>query len=136
MNKIYFVLPAYNEEENIEETIKQWYPVVEKVGSDSRLVIANDGSKDGTLAVLNSLKSSYPQLIVLDKKNQGHGATVIFLYKYALSQGAEYIFQTDSDGQTDPNEFFAFWEASQNYDCVLGCRRVKFGFLMQMHLLG
>lgn len=51
MNKIYFVLPAYNEEENIEETIKQWYPVVEKVGSDSRLVIANDGSKDGTLAV-------------------------------------------------------------------------------------
>ena len=76
MNKIYFVLPAYNEEENIEETIKQWYPVVEKVGSDSRLVIANDGSKDGTLAVLNSLKSSYPQLIVLDKKNQGHGATV------------------------------------------------------------
>ena len=66
MNKIYFVLPAYNEEENIEETIKQWYPVVEKVGSDSRLVIANDGSKDGTLAVLNSLKSSYPQLIVRD----------------------------------------------------------------------
>ena len=125
MNKIYFVLPAYNEEENIEETIKQWYPVVDMVGSDSRLVIANDGSKDGTLAVLNSLKSSYPQLIVLDKKNQGHGATVIFLYKYALSQGAEYIFQTDSDGQTDPNEFFAFWEASQNYDCVLGCRRVR-----------
>ena len=70
MNKIYFVLPAYNEEENIEETIKQWYPVVEKVGSDSRLVIANDGSKDGTLAVLNSLKSTYPQLIVLIKRTK------------------------------------------------------------------
>ena len=31
MSKIYFVMPAYNEAENIEETVKQWYPVVEKL---------------------------------------------------------------------------------------------------------
>lgn len=31
MSKIYFVMPAYNEGENIEETIKQWYPVIEKL---------------------------------------------------------------------------------------------------------
>ena len=31
MEKIYFVMPAYNEAENIEDTVKQWYPVVEKI---------------------------------------------------------------------------------------------------------
>ena len=31
MSKIYFVMPAYNEAENIEDTIKQWYPVVEQL---------------------------------------------------------------------------------------------------------
>ena len=31
MEKIYFVMPAYNESENIKDTIHQWYPVVEKI---------------------------------------------------------------------------------------------------------
>ena len=31
MDKIYFVMPAYNEAANIEDTVKQWYPVVEKL---------------------------------------------------------------------------------------------------------
>ena len=56
MSKIYFVMPAYNEAENIETTIKQWYPVVEKTGAECRLVIANDGSKDNTFEIMKSLQ--------------------------------------------------------------------------------
>lgn len=41
-------MPAYNEEKNIGTVIEQWYPVVERIGGDSRLVILNDGSKDAT----------------------------------------------------------------------------------------
>ena len=37
------------------------------------------------------------------------GATVLYGYKYALKNGADYIFQTDSDGQTLPEEFEPFW---------------------------
>ena len=84
MSKIYFVMPAYNEAENIEETIKQWYPVVERSGKESRLVIANDGSKDDTFAIMDSLRSQYPQFEPLDKQNSGHGATVLYLYRYAI----------------------------------------------------
>ena len=122
---IYFVLPAYNEAENIESTIAQWYPVVEKVGPDSRLVIANDGSKDNTFEIMNSLKQKYPQFIPLDKKNSGHGPTVIYLYNYAISNGADYIFQTDSDGQTNPQEFEQFLSSINEYDCVMGNRTVR-----------
>lgn len=125
MSKIYFVLPAYNEEANIEETIRLWYPVVEKCGSDSRLVIANDGSKDSTYEIMARLQPRYPLFIPLDKPNQGHGPTVIYLYRYAIRQDADYIFQTDSDGQTNPQEFDAFLSASKDYDCVMGCRPVR-----------
>ena len=41
-------MPAYNEEKNIGTVIEQWYPVVKRIGGDSRLVILNDGSKDAT----------------------------------------------------------------------------------------
>ena len=59
MSKIYFVMPAYNEAENIEDTIRQWYPIVDKLsqdGEDPQLVIANDGSKDNTFAIMKVLK--------------------------------------------------------------------------------
>lgn len=123
--KIYFVMPAYNEEANIEKTVQQWYPVVEKTGADCRLVIANDGSKDGTFEIMKKLKSQYPQLIPLDKPNSGHGPTVIYLYNYAIREGADWIFQTDSDGQTNPQEFQDFLDATGEYDCIMGNRTVR-----------
>ena len=51
MDKIYFVLPAYNEAENIDDVVKQWYAVVQKIndeGNEATLCIADDGSKDDT----------------------------------------------------------------------------------------
>ena len=122
MSRIYFVMPAYNEAENIEETIKQWYPVVEKAGQECRLVIANDGSKDNTFLKMESMKKDFPQLIPLDKPNSGHGATVLYLYRYAIENGADYIFQTDSDGQTNPEEFWQMYENREKYDFQIGNR--------------
>jgi len=71
------------------------------------------------------LKQKYPQFIPLDKKNSGHGPTVIYLYNYAISNGADYIFQTDSDGQTNPQEFEQFLSSINEYDCVMGNRTVR-----------
>ena len=125
MDTIYFVLPAYNEEANIEDVIKQWHPVCEKIkaeGNGAKLVIANDGSKDKTFAIMQSLQSKYPLLEPLDKPNSGHGATVLYLYRYAMEKGANYIFQTDSDGQTMPEEFWQMWENREKYDFQIGTR--------------
>lgn len=123
MDKLYIVMPAYNEEANIQSVVKQWHPVVEKIGEDSRLVIVDDGSKDSTYQVLEKLTVSYPQLIALTKPNSGHGATCLYAYKYAIDNGADYIFQTDSDGQTDPEEFAPFWEQRADYDFLIGARK-------------
>lgn len=118
-------MPAYNEEANIEHTVSQWHPVVERLsqgGVISELVIANDGSRDNTYNLLVSLQSKYPLLTVLDKANTGHGATVLHLYRYALDNEADYIFQTDSDGQTNPEEFWPMWEEREQYDFQIGYR--------------
>lgn len=122
MEKLYIVIPAYNERETIGEVIEQWYPVVEKTGPDARLVIVNDGSKDDTYEIMQRYAKDRPQFLPLTKENSGHGATVLFAYHYALQQGADYIFQTDSDGQTMPEEFWPFWEQRKNYDMVIGHR--------------
>lgn len=121
-DKLYIVMPAYNEEENIETVVKEWHEVVERIGNDSKLVIFNDGSKDNTSAKLHELEKTYPHLVGVDKANSGHGATVLYAYNYCIEKGADYIFQTDSDGQTLPSEFYPFWEQRANYVAHIGHR--------------
>jgi glycosyltransferase involved in cell wall biosynthesis len=123
MDKLYIVIPAYNERDNIENVVNDWYPVVEKYGTDSRLVIVNDGSKDDTYDILLKLSETRPQLEPLTKPNGGHGATILYGYDHAIKSGADYIFQTDSDGQTLPSEFDEFWKQREEYDMVIGHRK-------------
>lgn len=125
MEKLYIIIPAYNEEENIETLIKDWYPVIEKYNGNgtSRLVIINDGSKDNTYEILKKNEEKRPLLKALTKENGGHGPTVLYGYRYALKNNADYIFQTDSDGQTIPEEFDYFWSCRKDYDAILGDRK-------------
>lgn len=125
MDSIFVVMPAYNEQENIETVVKQWYSVLEGKSSDSRLVVADSGSTDNTHKILKKLQSSYPQLELLQHTQKQHGPKVLALYRYAIKNRADYIFQTDSDGQTDPGEFEQFWELRKRYDIVVGKRTVR-----------
>lgn len=121
---LYIVMPAYNEEANIQSVLHQWYPLLEQFGGpDSRLLVIDDGSRDQTGQMLLQFAREYPRLIPISRPNKGHGATVYDLYQRALADGADYIFQTDSDGQTDPAQFAPFWEKRQAYDMVIGWRR-------------
>lgn len=124
-DSLYIVMPAYNEEANIEETLIEWYPVIEKIGGDSRLVVFDDGSKDSTFEVMKKFAEDHPLFIPQTKTNSGHGATVLQAYKFALESGADYVFQTDSDGQTDPNEFWQFWDKRSDFDMVIGWRNAR-----------
>lgn len=123
---LYIVMPAYNEEANIEATIRQWHPIVENISRQSgrvcRMVIFNDGSKDNTGQKIAQLQSQFPCLDLVNKPNSGHGPTLIQAYHHALDQGAEWIFQTDSDGQTNPDEFASFWNKRDKYEAIFGIR--------------
>ena len=122
MDSLYIVIPAYNEEMNIESVAREWHEVVENIGGESKLVIIDDGSKDNTYKKLCELQSELPYLEPVTKPNGGHGATVLYGYNYALKNKADYIFQTDSDGQTLPSEFDQFWNLRKQYAAIIGHR--------------
>lgn len=49
---LFIVMPTYNEETNIRNVVEEWYPILENADENSRLVIADGGSKDDTLNIL------------------------------------------------------------------------------------
>lgn len=67
----------------------------------------------------------FPKLEILTNDNQYHGPKVIALYDYAIRNGANFIFQTESDGQTNPDEFAAFWLMRNDYEGIFGNRTVR-----------
>ncbi|MGJ5818798.1 glycosyltransferase family 2 protein [Paludibaculum fermentans] len=102
------VLPAYNEELCIAQVVGQWCAVAGKAGN-GRVIVVDDGSSDRTRQILNTLLAVHPELTVIHQQNAGHGAAIQLGYRIALDMDSEWIFQTDSDGQTSPADFEAFW---------------------------
>ncbi|MBF0315869.1 MAG: glycosyltransferase family 2 protein [Oligoflexia bacterium] len=123
--EVAIIAPAYNEEASIEDFVEEWMVVANKCGGN--LIVLNDGSKDQTLTRLKELSArpKYSRLIVLNKKNSGHGHTCLQAYKWALAHHYQWIFQTDSDRQTRPEEFFTLWEARDANDFLFGNRQVR-----------
>jgi glycosyltransferase involved in cell wall biosynthesis len=122
INNIWIIMPVYNEEISLGHVVANWYPVLEKTCKSFTLCILNDGSKDNTLKIANELAAKYPSIKVVDKPNTGHGQTCAFGYQLALDNGADWVFQMDSDGQCDPQYFHKFVESSPNHKVLYGFR--------------
>src|SRR5947209_6517435 len=97
------VMPIYNEASNIGVVLDDWFICLKSVCPSFVLFAINDGSKDDTAQILELLRVKLgPRLRVVNKRNTGHGLTCREGYELALAEGAEWIFQIDSDGQCDP----------------------------------
>lgn len=123
--QLVLVMPAYNEEGCIESVVSDWHAELERtVGpGEFRMLIVNDGSRDRTGELLDGL--GLPGLEVVHQANQGHGATVLNGYRHALTLGAEYVFQVDSDNQVSPRDLRLLWERRRESDFILACRAVR-----------
>lgn len=117
------VMPAYNEEQIIERTINEWLVRLRNLDIDFELHVYNDGSKDGTLAKLQSIRLKNGELVVHDKKNSGHGPTILLGYRD--NSDRDWIFQVDSDGEMNPESFHLLWEKRRDYDFLIGNRRYE-----------
>jgi len=123
--KLSIVIPTYNEEGNISETVTVLYNVMEKEKIDHEIVVVNDNSKDNTAQILKELKSSIPSLSIYT--NQGPNG-----FGYAVRYGLEHftgdcvaIMMADlSDDPADLVKFY-FTMREQNCDCVFGNRWIR-----------
>ncbi len=123
-DSLIIVIPAYNEEETIGAVLQEWYKIIElhNGGGRSCLLVINDGSTDRTEQILQAFAEEHPLFSYVTQKNGGHGAAIWNGYRIALNRKADYIFQTDSDGQTEAGDFHAFWSRRRKADVVSGRR--------------
>jgi glycosyltransferase involved in cell wall biosynthesis len=124
-HKLSVVLPAYNEEENIKEAVEHVERAVQDMPfSDYEIIVVDDGSADGTGAVLDSMKESMKRLRVIHHgTNKGYGAA---LRTGFTSATGDLIFYTDSDLQFDVRELKNFLPAIDDYDIVAGFRIYRY----------
>ena len=89
MDKLYIVIPAYNEQDNIEQVINDWYPVIEKHNGNgqSRLIVIDDGSKDSTYEKLKQCTKTRPLLIPITKPT----AVMVQLCFMAISMHSKMV---------------------------------------------
>lgn len=117
------VMPAYNEEEIIEGSVSEWHAEVIGKIPGSEIIVVDDCSKDATGRILDELALRLPGLrVVRPPRNAGHGQALRLGFQHATG---EYVFQTDSDRQFLPAEFWNLWNQKEQYDFVFGVRRSR-----------
>lgn len=115
------VIPAFNEARTIANTVNTITNYFKEKGIAIELIVVDDGSKDDTLGVLKSL--DYPELKIIENgTNRGKGYSV---RKGVLAAKGDYILFSDADLSTPIYESEKFLEAINNYDIVIGSRRLK-----------
>ena len=117
--------PCYNEAEGIAAVLAEWDAVLTTAPQATEIVLCNDGSTDGTAAVLAELGPRYPRLrVVSNPTNGGYGRALASAI--AATRGT-YVATIDSDGQFDVADALALAGEleREGYDGVTGWRRGK-----------
>lgn len=112
------VIPCKNEQNSIERTIRKCFEA-DYPKDKIEVIIINDGSTDNTIGVLNRLKPEFPNLTIIDwKENRGkrHGMAA----GIKIAKG-EIILQLDSDSYIDPKTFRFIVEPFQNPEIGAVC---------------
>lgn len=129
--KLSIVIPAYNEEESITETIDKIESAFANVKIDHEILIVNDNSKDNTLSVLETLSKKYPSLrYETNKGPNGFGYAVRFGLERFTGDCVAVMMADLSDSPYDLIKFYTTM-LEGNYDCVFGSRFVKGGKVIE-----
>jgi dolichol-phosphate mannosyltransferase len=113
------IIPTYNERDNIARLIDQ------VLARDDRLdvLVVDDGSPDGTGAIVDGIKATNPRVDVIHRpKKLGLGTAYIEGFKWALARHYGFVFEMDADFSHDPAHLPEFLEALEGADLVLGSR--------------
>jgi len=120
MSELAVVMPVYNEEACIQKVVDHWLSKLSETGIDYKMIILNDGSKDGTEEKLLMFKDN-ERIDIINKPNSGHGPTLQMGYGRAVNL-AEWVFQCDSDDEMEAGHFDRLWNERYKYDALFGIR--------------
>jgi dolichol-phosphate mannosyltransferase len=125
--KLSVVIPAYNEQDSIPETLKSLYNTLKKYDIDHEIWVTNDNSKDNTLQVLKDLQREIPTLVFETNKGpNGFGYAV----RYGLERfSGDCVAVFMADMSDDPEDLVKYYQkmSETGADAVFGSRWIKGG---------
>jgi dolichol-phosphate mannosyltransferase len=121
------VIPARDEEESLPPTLRDIYATFTAVGVPHEIVVVDDGSKDSTWSVLQSLKAEIPTLAPV--QNPGpHGFGRAIIYGLNNSRGDAVVIMM-ADASDSPTDAVKYWRIlnDKGFECAFGSRFIKGG---------
>jgi glycosyltransferase involved in cell wall biosynthesis len=119
------VLPAYNEDDNIETAVRRALEVLPELAEEFEVIVVDDGSRDRTAELAHALLVEYyPRVRLLRHvENRGYGAALRAGFSRARH---EFVFYTDSDNQFDIAELEFALPMMVDHDVVIGFRVYRY----------
>ena len=119
------IIPTYNEKENIENIIRSVF----FLDKDFHVLIVDDGSPDGTGAIVKSIMMEFDGKLHLEERagKLGLGTAYIHGFKWALKKNYSYIFEMDADFSHNPKDLIHLHHACEQdgADLAIGSRYIK-----------
>lgn len=119
------IIPTYNEKENIENIIRAVFALPEAF----HLLVIDDGSPDGTAAIVKKLQKEFPErLFIVERKGKLElGTAYIAGFKWGLEHKYDFIFEMDADFSHNPQDLPRLYNACANEgaDVAIGSRYVS-----------
>ena len=122
MDKKVVIIPTYNEKENIEAILRRVF----SLEGDYHVLVIDDGSPDGTAAIVKDLQTAFPErLHMIERAGKlGLGTAYLTGFKWALANGYDYVFEMDADFSHDPDDLPRLYKAcaEEGADLAIGSR--------------
>jgi len=121
------IIPTYNEKENIERMVRKVF----SLPVEFDLLIVDDGSPDGTAAIVKSLQEEYSGRLHIEERSGklGLGTAYIHGFKWGLKRDYKFFFEMDCDFSHNPDDLVRLYIACKEggADVAIGSRYVRGG---------
>ena len=122
MDRRIVIIPTYNEKENIEAIVRKVF----SLPIEFHILVIDDGSPDGTAAIVHGLQAEFPeQLHLLERSGkQGLGTAYLTGFRWSLDHGYDYVFEMDADFSHNPDDLLRLYSACAEHgaDLAVGSR--------------
>ena len=125
MSQSLVIIPTYNEKENAEKMVRKIF----SMPHDFHLLIIDDGSPDGTGAIVKNLQREFEgRLHLIERSGKlGLGTAYITGFKWAIEKKYDYIFEMDCDFSHNPDDLLRLYQAcaDEGADVAIGSRYIR-----------
>lgn len=124
MSDSLIIIPTYNEKENVAKMIRKVFSLEKSY----HVLIVDDGSPDGTAAIVKELQSEFSNQLFIEERTGklGLGTAYIHGFKWGLARGYAYFIEMDCDFSHNPDDLIRLYDAcaQEGYDLAIGSRYV------------